>query len=68
MPVSEWRGTELGLAGGRTGGRGRHVGWHASAQGAAGPAAGHAGRGQRGGVQRPFAFPIRSVALSRTRL
>src|SRR5262249_22708686 len=37
-------------AAGRTGGRGRHAEWPASAQGAAGPAAGHAGAGGAGGT------------------
>ena len=38
QPQHQWRGTALGLAGGHTGGRGRHAGWPARAQGAAGPA------------------------------
>jgi len=38
QPQRQWRGTALGLAGGHTGGRGRHAGWPARAQGAAGPA------------------------------
>src|SRR5215471_16855501 len=46
QPQRQWRGTALGLAGGHTGGRGRHAGSPARAQGAAGPA----GAGAAGGA------------------